>query len=54
MTSNPIKINVETVMEKLKMELGNLVFQLAVKETLIKQLKDELTNAKTDHPAGNQ
>ena len=48
------KVNVEALIEHLKMELGNLVFQLAVKETIIKQLKDELTNAKTDHTAGNQ
>ena len=34
-----VKITVEQVIEKLKAELGNLVYQLAVKEAIIEELK---------------
>jgi hypothetical protein len=48
------QVPMQAVLENLKAELGNLVFQLAVKEAIIKQLKADAqkkTQPESDRPA---
>lgn len=49
-----MNVDINAVIEHMKAELGNLVYQLAVKEAIIEQLRKELAakdDAKTPAPA---
>lgn len=46
-----MNIDIQSVIEKVKAELGNLVYQLAVKEAIIEQLRKELEDGKNPQPA---
>ena len=46
-----MNVDINAVIEHLKAELGNLVYQLAVKEAIIGQLRKELEDGKNPQPA---
>jgi hypothetical protein len=47
-----MNLDVQTVIEKLKAELGNLVYQLAVKEVIIEELQKNA--AQNNQPAADK
>lgn len=49
-----MNVDINLVIEHLKAELGNLVYQLAVKEVIIGQLRKELEDGKASDAADHK